>query len=102
MLAMGLPAVIWQCLGTLWLSPWGRASWVESGTLLRHYSDGAKVEEKQWLLYKRKAHAGFRFLRGSGGLRQEGTVGTEEAASRHQRQKEPSHKPELSQRPCWQ
>lgn len=65
--------------------------------LLRHYGNEAKVEERQWLLHKSKAHTGFRFLRGSGGLRQEGTVGTEAAASHYQRQKEPSHKPELSQ-----
>lgn len=57
-----------------------RALWAESGMLLnisrctggspaaQHYGNGAKVEERQWLLYKSKAHIDFHFLRGSGGL----------------------------------
>lgn len=53
-----------------------------------YYSNGAKVEERQWLLYKSKAHIDFHFLRGSDGLGQEGTTKTE-AASHHPRQKEP-------------
>lgn len=47
---------------------------------------------------KSKAHTDFCFLRGSGGLGQEGTARTEEAASRHLRQKEPKPQAEAEPR----
>lgn len=110
--AMWFPGVIWQCLGMYPAAiagpgPCGwsqgccthlQAHWIAAPPPTAFRQRGPRGRKGSGYFVKSKAHTDFCFLRGSGGLGQERTARTEEAASCHLRQKEPKPQAEAEPR----